>query len=748
MKHIFKTLFLTIISFAVVNANAQIVINEICVDNEQTLSDQDGDFPDWIELYNHSSEDVNLHNWSLTDDSDVLDKWTFPHLTIPAKGFLVIFASGKNRKHLHELHTSFKLDESEEHCFLLNPEGGLVSSVQNHSLPSDLSLGKIPDGTGQYFYFAKPTPGYTNNDAQPEFFDQNPTIGFSIPGGFYSGPVTVSLQNNGSANSVIRYTTDGSPVNLKSPVYSAPIYIGNSYKTENGLSFIPTSDTWQTPDNGVENIRIIRATPYLNDVQTGPEVIHSYLIGNQLRSRYPVDVVSLTIKPEDLFSDSTGIYVHGNSEYGNFIDRGMKSERKVFMESFSPDNSNNIRQSVGVRIHGRSSRYSPQKNLRIHGRERYGKPTITLPVLGREENPEHKELILQAPEPIFSTSLFTDELVQTIIGEMNIDLQHQTPAIVFINGEYWGVHHIRERLGKHYLSQCYDVDENNVDILDWDRELSIQEGDADSYNELIRFVKNHDLSSNTNYEILKSKLDVPSFIDYLIAQLFFANEDFPNNNVRLWREKTPSSKWRFLFFDADATMKKHWQNRLPGFIAGSDDSDPVSILFSALLRNENFKQTFAATYIHHLSTTFSPDNILNKIQEFKTIHEPLVSEHINRWNRPNSMGEWYNAIEAMKHFAIMRPPKVLEDLNSSFPKPFDVFPVPAKDYFNVKFFVLSDSNLPKVRIIDMLGSEKNVQTRLEGDVMTIDTTSLPTGVYLIQVDMGKMSYSDKIIIAN
>lgn len=725
--------------------NAQLVLNEICVDNEEFLADVDGDFPDWVELFNNGKTSVNLLGWSLSDDADNLQKWTFPDYELPPSSFMVVFASGKNRMDENQFHTSFKLDEGNEHCFLVDPSGQMVSAFQSHLLPADLSFGKMPDALGDAFYFATPTPGFSNNQAEVEFFDENDMLSFSAQGGFYNE--TFALEIHSTNNEVvIHYTEDGSPSDERSAVYVQPIALSTSLFESEGNAYVATSESWIAPEDGVRKVKVIRATPYIHNVQAGPEVVHTYFIGQEMKVLYPEDVVSLTIQKDDFFSDSIGIYVHGDALWGNFTGRGMAWERKVFMEYFSDDEASNMRQSVGARIHGRSSRYSPQKTLRLHARERYGKGEMTLPALHHPSNDDYKELLLRAPEPLFSTSLFTDELVQTVISHMDIDVQAQRAVVLFINGEYWGLHHVRERLDEHYLEQHYGVNEENVDILDWDSGLDVQEGDDANYKELISFLQSHDLNASENYEVVRNWVDVPSFIDYMVAQLFFANEDFTKNNVRLWREKEEGAKWRFFFFDADATMREHWQNRLPQFLADNTENDPISIIFSSLLKNEEFKQAFGATFIHHLSTTFSPDNIIAHIEEFEDVHAPMVAEHIRRWNRPQSLAEWHNAMQAMTHFAIMRPPTILEYLNEYFPHPFDVFPNPAHNKVNLRFLVFSEEDIPKVMMTDIAGATVTPHMQMGGNIMEMDVSALSAGIYLLQVDMGKMTYSEKLII--
>ncbi len=144
---------------------AQVVINEVVSSNTGTVQDEDGDTPDWIELYNAGSAPVTLENWVLTDDSLENDKWRFPAVTLPAKGFLLVFASDKNRTEPNSpLHTSFRLGAGRDPVFLYNATGTLVSAVPGRCIPSDISLGRVPDGSEDLFHLSRPTPAGSNDE--------------------------------------------------------------------------------------------------------------------------------------------------------------------------------------------------------------------------------------------------------------------------------------------------------------------------------------------------------------------------------------------------------------------------------------------------------------------------------------------------------------------------------------------------------------------------------------------------------
>src|SRR5690349_20240687 len=131
-------------------APAQVIINEFMADNKHTLADEDQQYPDWIELYNPSGSSVSLAGWALTDDATHQTRWVFPATNINAKGFRVVFASGKTRSVPGlPLHTDFSLKASGEYLGLLKPDGSVATEFAPLFPPQypDISYGLSQDVT-------------------------------------------------------------------------------------------------------------------------------------------------------------------------------------------------------------------------------------------------------------------------------------------------------------------------------------------------------------------------------------------------------------------------------------------------------------------------------------------------------------------------------------------------------------------------------------------------------------------------
>jgi hypothetical protein len=150
-----------------------LLISEFMAENKSIRADGDGDFSDWIEIYNASDQVQSLEGWSLTDDFSQFRKWTFPPITLKPGAFLLVWASGKHRTNwMGDLHTNFKLSSSGEYLALIRPNGRTVAHEYLPKYPkqqADVSFG-LNEGHFQdrgwsgkeplrdYAYFLDPSP--------------------------------------------------------------------------------------------------------------------------------------------------------------------------------------------------------------------------------------------------------------------------------------------------------------------------------------------------------------------------------------------------------------------------------------------------------------------------------------------------------------------------------------------------------------------------------------------------------------
>jgi hypothetical protein len=727
---------------------AQLLINEVSYVNE-VPSEENFASIDWIEIYNPNDHSVMLHGWHLTDDSGNLTKYAFPDSVIAPYQHLLVCAAGQDAMASTHLAAPFQIANGEEHLFLMAPNGTISDALMAVSTLETGSYQRFPDGQETWYHTTQPTPQNPNRSESIVYpFEEN-LIAVSHESGLYHAPFELTALCPDPYIS-IHYTTNGEIPQVDSPVLLETLPIEREQKHYTGIAYKPSSDSWQTPIAGVSKYQVIRLRPFFNGIPIGNTQTYTYAIHEEIDKKFPTTVVSLVLADSLLFDDNIGIYVPGNSTYGNFAYKGKAWERAAHMSLINYDEGTLLTSDVRLRIHGRSSRFAPQKNLRVYGPEMFDDEAIQIPELRpTSSNDAYYNFILRAPEPLFSTSLFTNQLAQRIVRDLNFESPHNLSCVALINGYYWGIHHMEERIDKHFLSQHTSANTDEVDIIDWDRQLTVVEGNLDAYNQLMQYIQSHNLSNSSYYDEMGNMLDIPSFIDYISAQVFFANEDFAVNNVRLWKEHGEGSKWRFIFFDADATMRQHWQDRLTQLLGPSEKSDPVHVIFNALAQNESFIKQFYSRFIYLLNTVFTPNNLLHHLEAFVSEHKPLVAEHIRRWQRPESFTEWENAIAQIRQFMLLRPALMTDQLNQQFELPFTLFPNPCDNAATIWFHSNLDDqaqSLFHITVRSSSGQEVEVPLRYGTDRVHLETALLPSGVYIIEIRMPMMMYTHRMIV--
>ncbi|WP_207681629.1 CotH kinase family protein [Desulfonema magnum] len=597
---------------------------------------EDGDYMDWIEIFNSGSQPVLLENLYLSDDPDDPKKWQFPSdLIIQPRGFEVFWADGMDAGR----HTNFKLKQKGENVGIFDPEGGRIDSVDYGKQTSGVSFGRHPDEGSVWLFFGEPTPGNENNTkGYPEYdaTDTPPCPQFSLQGGFYTGRQLISLSSQ-LPDAEIRYTLDGSEPARSSSLYTKPIIINSTT---------------------VVSARVFDAGCF-----SGPVMTQTYFI----QESHTLPVISIATDPAHLWDDETGIYTEGTN-YDSF--EGIANyledwERPIRLEFYETDGTPGFNMNAGMKIHGGSGRDYLQKSVSVHARERFGADEIAYKIFPDEDISTFKSFILRNDGCCDDLrTLFRDAILHRIVkGRMDIDLQAYRPSVVFLNGEYWGILNFREKLNEHYLASHHGVDPDDVDLLE--ENSSVVEGDAKHYENLLNFIETADMTSGESYEYIRTQMEVNEYINYQIAEIFSANSDWPDNNIKYWRPKTPEGKWRWLLYDTDYAFTDYKYD-------GIEKAYGTQMLFRKLLENPEFKNEFIQRFASYLNTTFRPERVIFVIDSLRKGIETEMPNHIRKWGGKygshsiSSISEWEDNIEKRKEFATQRLSYVREHIKDHF----------------------------------------------------------------------------------
>ncbi len=622
-----------------------IVVNEFVSDNN-SLVDADGDFSDWIELYNTGNTAIDLENFSLSDDLNMLEKWRFPSVTIPAKGFLLVFASSKNR-YGTELHTNFKISSNGEALFLSSPTLGMIDQTPNVALGENVSFGRLPDGSANLITLQDASPNASNN--------ANNQLLFSDESGFYT--TTINLTITSLNNDPIYYTLDGSVPDLNSNLLSGALLLKERHNEPNVLSEIETTapdeaiycQEWIAPKVRIDKAVVLRSASYNSSGARTSEIYTKTYFIDKETGKYDLPVVSLVTDPENLFNQDSGIYVPGvhfdlnhPDNTGNFYQRGDDWERPIHIEYYEEDGALGFKQNAGVRIHGAISRQGAQKSFRMYARSAYGEKQFNYPLLPQRNHSTYKRFVLRTSSGVTTRDevCFKDELANDIAKNLNIDYQAFRPVVLFLNGEYWGIYSIRDRLDKYFVEYTNNIDKDEIEFY---------EDNPTHFEQLKDFIRTNDLAVKANFDYVKTQIELDNFIDTYISELFFANTDWPSNNNIRWRPTTPGGKWRWIFYDLDFGMIETHENMLE-HATGTDSTivwpNPAesTFLFRNFLKNEAFVDQFLNRYFEIMDTDFNRSKMLTKLDALKAIYSKEINRQSERWQYPENYSEWESDI--------------------------------------------------------------------------------------------------------
>ncbi len=467
----------------------------------------------------------------------------------------------------------------------------VVDSVTFGQQYPDISMGRDPD-TGEWVFFGEPTPGAANRTSAVTELRPSDPVSFVPPGGFREGTWSVTLSAP-SPGAVIRYTRDGSVPTGDSPAYGEPLEIGAT--------------------------TVLRARTFVPGRAPGPVGTHTYFVDEPVR---PLPVVSVAVEPALFFG--TDIAIYDNVHKGR--------EAPVHLEFHEPAGGGGFGVNAGVKIAGENIWRFPQKPLTVTLRGRYGDDVVAHPVYPGRKVGRFSEFVLRNGGDDWPQLMLRDAMTPSIVrGQMDNDVQDYRPVAGYINGAYWGIYNLREKLDALYFANRHRLPSDGYDYLEYAHtignvvSLVVQTGDADAYRDLLALVRTNNLSDPAQYARVEARVDVASYADYVAVEDFVNNTSWRHNR-EFWRAREPGARWRWVIPDLDRGFNLN--NLSSSLIDNMKADDP---LFAAMTANSGFRQFLAQRYAVHLSTTFHPDRIASILARLDAEVDPEIDRHIARW---------------------------------------------------------------------------------------------------------------------
>jgi len=629
----------------------QIVINEFMGSNVSALVDTNDYLinSDWIELHNPDPFSVDIGGYFISDDLNDNNKWRIPDgLSIGPGEYLIFWADGKDKIpgetdeiyftdttiiNIINHHLNFKLSSDGEEIALFDTAGNMVDSIVFGIQKGDIAFGRNPDNPETWVYLGEASPGALNSSVYSIIYDETTDPVLSIDGGFYAGTLYIEM-SHASASSSIYYTLDGSTPNINSTLYTTPVEITYT--------------------------RILKARAYETGKLPGHIITHSFFIDEQI----DLPVISISSEYHNLWS----------YDFGIFQNSLKNREISISIEFFDEMGDSQFNVNAGMKLFGSTIYQLRQKPMSVSMKNKYGNDLIEEQVFQDKDIHSFQNLVLRNGGNDNGISFFRDAMITSLVaGKMDIDYQAFKPSVVFVNGEYWGIYNLREKMNEKYLASNHHVRHDNLDMLENNAE--IMEGNAEDYLTLLNYIENNDISDPAVYEYLKAQIDLSEYINYKIIKTYMGYWLADINN-KYWKIKDEDGKWRWLLFDLEHSFGRHGSdacnvNTLEKISSNYEGLPEWStLLFRKLCDNQEFRSEFTQRFASLLNTALKPETVISVIDSLQDLYATQMPRHIARWDSDPlaipSIPSWNTNIEDMRDYARCRRYEVQQHLLKRF----------------------------------------------------------------------------------
>lgn len=599
-----------------------LMISEVMTSNYSYLRGPYGAACDWLELYNAGSETVDLSDYAITDNPKYPGEYKLPQRNLePGKYCVIILTSDPAKARAGYDVISMELSSRGEWLYLFRNDA-VEDFVLIPELETDDAYGRSADSSF-FSQLEKPTPGQSNSKTAAESSDP---VAVTAPGK-YDGVEYVDVEL--SAPGTIYYTTNGTTPGRDDRKYTGPIRI--------------TKTT------------VIRMISYEDGKRASNivDVLYAVNEGDGL------PIVSIVIEPYYLWSSEMGIYATGPNAGEEFPFHGanyhMNWERQASVSLYEDDGSGFF-QRCGLKIFGGFSRANAKKSLVCMFRKCYGKGQLDYPVFGEDSLPYYEALVFRAGGQEVYASRFKDEIITSFAAEyLGMPVQDYRPVSLYLNGQYWGVYFIRDKINEHYVAGHFGVEPDSVDLAHWSG------ADSAKFTALKNYAKSHDLSIQENYEYVLSQIDVENYTDYMITQIWISNRD--PGNVKYFT--APGYKWTWVLFDTDLAFMRAHENTL-GMLMNTDLGYEITTRTFAvrMLKHPEYRDYFLRRMAWQMREVWTEENLIPHIDELYELLREDMKKECDRWN--TSYTGWEKQVEILREFARERNKHLLEHVKQRY----------------------------------------------------------------------------------
>ncbi|NQU21445.1 MAG: lamin tail domain-containing protein, partial [Candidatus Nealsonbacteria bacterium] len=456
-------------------------------------------------------------------------------------------------------------------------------------------------------YFGNPTPGAANTTG---FIDYVKDTKFSVDRGFFDAPLDVAITSNTPGATII-YTLDGSePTETHGTEYTGPIHVTatttlRAVATKENMK--PTDVDTQTyifPDDVIQQ-SVISST-IRNHPTWGPQLRQSLLAVPTISLVTPGSI-SLTEKPTSI-------------------------------EMLFPDGSEGFQEDAGVEHFGGHSLGYAKKSMRVSFKSIYGSERLDFGLFGEDGADQFDQFLLRSGS--HDTMFYINGGEQGAGGLYlrnrwisNVQLEMGQPAPrgrfvhVYVNGTYWGQHHLMERPNAAFMASYFGGDKEDYDALNGSSTAVAVDGDWSAFNAMV--------GVTGNYDSLQQYMDVVNYADYMVLQ-FYGGNDWDWNTYQNWmaaRERKPGAGYKFFAWDSDMIFRR-------GLNANVINRGGPGNMWATIKQHEEFKILLAdrAQRYFFNDGLLTPDRVSEDFRGLATLIQSSIIAETARWGRSGAYG--------------------------------------------------------------------------------------------------------------